>query len=171
VFIPGHGGELCQATLLPRGASAVQLWVKRTRQSGPPLDVSVTSAGRELAHGHFDGNWGSDTVRVPIGEVPRTRPDAVMCVRNQGRPALGFMGIPSNFATLKADGKTLNAAVTVQFFRAGESSWWANLGTIAHRAGVLKGALAGAWVFWAAITLFAAVAVLSLIIAFSGRRV
>ena len=170
VFVPGNGGELCQPTLLPHGAASVKLWVKRTRQSGPPLDVEFTSGGTRIAGGHFDGDWGSDTVQIPIGVARRTYADAVMCVRNQGKPELGFMGIPSNFATVMVDGKPQPAAVTAQFFRKGESSWWSMLPAIAHRAGVLKGSLAGAWAFWAACALFAIAALIALAVAFRAGR-
>jgi len=170
VFIPGDGGEVCQPTLLPGGSESVKLWVKRTRQSGPPLDVTFSSRGRVVSRGHFDGDWGSNTVQIPIERARRTHPDAVMCVRNQGKPELGFWGIPSNFVTVTVDGEEQHAAITAQFFRKGEESWWSILPTIAHRVGVLKGSLSGAWSFWAAVGLFLVLALLSLALAFRLGR-
>jgi hypothetical protein len=169
VFIPGHGGEVCQATLLPAGAASVQLWVKRTVESGPPLDVEFSARGRRIAGGHLDGDWGTDVVRIPIGRARSTHADTVMCIRNQGKPELGFLGIPSNFVTVKVNGKDQHAAITAQFFRKGESSWLSILPSIAHRAGVLKGSLSGAWILWAALAGILVAALLSLVLVLGKR--
>jgi hypothetical protein len=60
--------------------------------------------------------------------------------------------------------------ITVEFFRPGVSNWWSLLPTIAHRAGVLKGSLAGAWAFWFAAALVLLAGAGAIAISLGGLR-
>lgn len=151
----------CQATLLPKGARTVMLWVKREEGYSPRITLTFTSQGRRIAAGHLDENWAGDFVRIPIDRASRTYPDATMCIRADGPKGFWLSGIPSQFLIATLDGQPQGTAIAVEFYRAGNESWWGILPTIAHRAGVLKGSLAGAWAFWAALVLLLVVAILA----------
>lgn len=156
------GSTVCQDTLVPRDTETVMLFVAPTRPTGPPMTLTIADAGRQVTRGHIRGGWVGGIARFAVARVRSTVPDAQLCIRNDGRAPLAFGGIPSDLATLTVDGKTQHAALSIEFFRGGTPTWWATLPAIAHRAGVLKGSLAGAWGFWFAVGLLALGALLAL---------
>jgi hypothetical protein len=163
------GSELCQSTLAAKDAESIRLFVVPPGAEGPPLAVRLSGdGGRTLATGRVAG-WSGGVVNVPIRRIRESAPDGELCIRNEGRDAVAFAGSPSEFLRAKIDGQSQNAAITVLLFRAGKESWTDLLPTIAHRAGVLKGALAGAWIFWAAVALIALAGVVSLAVVYKGR--
>lgn len=165
------GSLLCQTTLAPRDATAVQLFVAPAGPKGPPLGVEITAgSGRALASGHLAGGWSGGVVKVPIARIRESAADGKICIRNEGKDPLAFAGVSSKFVKAEVDSRPQNAALALLFFRPGTESWSSLLPTIAHRAGVLKGSLAGAWVFWFAIALVALAGALSMAITFRGRE-
>ena len=145
------GQTACQTTLLPGGAAELQLWVKRDEGYSPNITVTFTSRGRRVSGGRLGENWAGDFLRIPIDKAARTYPDTVMCIRADGPKGFFLKGIPSQFLVATLDGAPQGAAIAVQLYREGHESWLDILPVIAHRTGVLKGSLAGAWVFWAAV--------------------
>lgn len=165
----GPGSRLCQGILVPRDAATVQLFASPTGPTGPPLALTLTDANGLIAKGRMAGGWTGGIARFPIKRVTDTAPSAEICVRNNGKEPIAFGGLPAEGPTgLTVDGTPQKATMTVQFFRGGTSSWWSLLPTIAHRAGVLKGSLSGAWVFWFAVALFVLAAGLSVGLMFRG---
>ena len=159
------GSRVCQPIIAPRDAASALMFVAPTAPKGPPLTMTVTSAGRTVATSHIAGGWTGGTARFAFPTLPRTYSPATICVRNGGAAPIAFSGLPTaGLTNTTVDGKQQPGVMTVEFFRPGVSNWWSLLPTIAHRAGVLKGSLAGAWGFWvaAALVLLAGVAALAL---------
>jgi hypothetical protein len=147
------GGLLCQGILAPRDAASVLLFVAPTAPTGPPLTMSLAARdGPRLAGGQMAGGWTGGVARFSFPRLRASYPDATLCVRNRGSDPVAFAGLPST-TSATIDGALQNGTITVQFFRPGTSSWWSLLPTIAHRAGVIKGSLAGGWTFWLAAAL------------------
>jgi hypothetical protein len=162
---------LCQGILAPKDAASVLLFAAPTAPKGPPLSMSLTARdGTRLASGHMAGGWTGGVARFSFARLAATHADAALCIRNQGAAPIAFGGLPAKTSTT-VDGQLQDGTITVQFFRPGTSSWWSLLPTIAHRAGVLKGSLAGAWSFWfaAALLLLAGAGSIALV-ARSGRE-
>jgi hypothetical protein len=161
------GSQLCQSILAPRDAASAMFFLAPTTPKGPPMSLTLTAGGRTIATSRIAGGWTGGTPRFPFRTLDRTYTDAEakICARNEGRAPIAFSGLPVGAPTsTTVDGKAQKAVVTVQFFRPGTSTWWELLPTIAHRAGVLKGSLAGSWAFWvaAALVLLAGVSALAI---------
>jgi hypothetical protein len=160
--IPG-GSLLCQATVAPKDAASVQLFVVPAGPQGPPLDLTITDgAGRTISTGHMAGGWSGGVIKVPLARIRSSAADGKLCIRNRGRDALALGGVSSQFLKALIDGKPQDAAITMLFFRDGSETWTSLLPTIGHRVGVLKGSVSGAWVFWLALVLVALAGVLSM---------
>jgi hypothetical protein len=159
--------RLCQPILAPRDAASVMLFVSPTGPKGPPLSMTLTAGPRSLARSRIAGGWTGGIARFSFPTLPVTYPNALLCVRNEGGAPIAFSGLPTTGLTnATVDGTQQRALVTVEFFRPGTSTWWSLLPTIAHRAGVLKGSLAGAWAFWlaAALVLLAGVGAIAIVV-------
>jgi hypothetical protein len=163
------GSRLCQSILAPRDAASAMFFLAPTTPKGPPLTLTVTAGGRTVARSHIAGGWTGGTPHLPFHALDRTYLEARICVRNDGRAPLAFSGLPIGVPTsTTVDGHPQKAAVTVEFFRPGTSTWWSLLPTIAHRAGVLKGSLAGSWALWVAAALVLLAGLGALAIALRG---
>src|SRR5436305_15282895 len=163
--------RLCQPGVAPRDAASVLLFVAPTGPKGPPLSSTLTASGHTIATSRIAGGWTGGTVRVTVRKLPATYGEAFLCVRNEGRAPLAFSGLPTTTPTrTTVDGQPKKGVITVEFFPPGTSDWWSLLPTIAHRAGVLKGSLAGAWGFWLAAALVLVAGLAALGIAAGGLR-
>jgi hypothetical protein len=159
------GSQLCQSILAPRDAASAMFFLAPSAPKGPPMSLTLSAGGRTIARSRIAGGWTGGTPHFPFRTLDKTYREARICARNEGRSPLAFAGLPLGVPTsTTVDGKAQKAAVTVQFFRPGTSTWWSLLPTIAHRAGVLKGSLAGSWAFWvaAALALLAGVGALAI---------
>ena len=165
------GASLCQPIVAPKDAASVQFYSAPTGPKGPPLTMTLRGAHRTLARSHIAGGWTGGIVRFHFPTLSATYPKATICVRAGGRDPIAFSGLPLGAQTsTTVDGTPQRSAITIQFFRPGVGDWWSLLPTIAHRAGVLKGSLAGAWGFWLAAALVLLAGVASLLIMFGARR-
>jgi hypothetical protein len=165
------GSSLCQPVVAPKDAASVLFYTAPTGPKGPPLTMTLRGAHRTLARSHIQGGWTGGIVRFGFTPLAATYPNATICVRAGGRDPIAFSGLPVGAPTnATVDGKPQQALITIQFFRPGTSTWWSLLPTIAHRAGVLKGSLAGAWAFWLALALVLAAGAGALVIALRGLR-
>ena len=170
VQIPGHG-LLCQSTLVPKDATSVQLFVVPAGRAGPALDLRFTDpGGRTITTGRIAAGWTGGAVTVPVTRVRRSEATGRMCVRNGGAEPLGISGLVSQFLKASVNGAEQQAAVSILFYRDGSESWWSLLPTIAHRAGILKGAFAGGWSFWVALALLLAAAGVAVAVIARGAR-
>src|SRR3954468_3024622 len=165
------GSRLCQGVIAPREAASAMFYVAPTGPKGPPLAMTLSGGRRTLASSQIAGGWTGGVVRFPFRPLDASDAKATIYVRNRGSAPLAFAGLPVGAPTsATVDGKPQQALVTIEFFRPGTSTWWSLLPTIAHRAGVLKGSLAGAWAFWLAVALVLAAGAGALMIALRGLR-
>jgi hypothetical protein len=165
------GSRLCQPIIAPREAASALLFVAPTGPKGPPLTMTLTSGGRTIASSHIAGGWTGGIARFPFPTLRSTYGTATICVRNGGSAPIAFSGLPtSDLTSTSVDGTPQRAVITVEFFRPGVSNWWSLLPTIAHRAGVLKGSLAGAWAFWFAAALVLLAGAGAIAISLGGLR-
>ena len=149
-----EGSRVCQPTLLPRDAASVRLFVAPTVGATSPLSMTLLAGGRAVATSHLAAGWTGTRPRFDFPTLSRTVAAGTICIRNEGRTSVRFGGSSAGRPTATTvNGAPERALITVEFFRPGVSDWWSLLPTIAHRAGVLKGSLAGGWGFWLAVAL------------------
>lgn len=167
----GGGSRVCQQTLVPRDAASARLPVAPIARGGPPLSMTLVAGGRTIVTSRIARGWTGDELRFPFGKVARTHPGGTLCIRNEGRSALRFGGLSTGVPTSTlVDGKPEKAVITIEYFRSGKSDWWSLLPTIAHRAGILKGSLSGAWSFWFAAALVLIAGAVAVAVALRGAR-
>jgi hypothetical protein len=165
------GSSLCQPIVAPKDAASALFFSAPTAPKGPPLTMTLRGAHRTLARSQIPGGWTGGVVRFHFPTLGATYPNAIICVRAGGRAPIAFSGLPLGVQTsTTVDGTPQRASITIQFFRPGVGDWWSLLPTIAHRAGVLRGSLAGAWGFWLAAALVLLAGVASLLIMVGARR-
>jgi hypothetical protein len=159
------GSLLCQPIVAPRDAASALVFASPTGPKGPPLTMTLRGGGRTVATSHIAGGWTGGLARFSFPALGTTYSKATLCIRNGGAAPIAFSGLPVGVPTsTTVDGTAQQAVITVELFRPGVSNWWSLLPTIAHRAGVLKGSLSGAWGFWlaAALVLLAGAGALAL---------
>jgi hypothetical protein len=167
----GGGSRVCQQTLVPRDAARARLPVAPIAQGGPAMSMTIVAGRRTLATSRIASGWTDDTLSFPFTKLTSTHPGATLCMRNMGRAAVRFGGLAIGVPTsTKVNGVAEKAVITIEYFRPGRSDWWAVLPAIAHRAGVLKGSLSGAWSFWLAAALVLVAGGLALGVAIRGGR-
>jgi hypothetical protein len=163
--------RLCQPVLAPKDAATAQFYTAPTGPTGPPLTMTLRGAHRTLARSHIAGGWLGGVARFHFPVLRTTYPEARICLTAGGRHPIAFSGLPIGAPTrTTVDGRAQRASITIQFFRQGKGNWWSILPTIAHRAGILRGSLAGAWGFWLAAALALLAGIGSLGIVLGGRR-
>ena len=150
----GGGSRVCQGILAPRNAASVHFFVDSRTHNGPPLTMRLGKDGRTLATSHIAGGWSGGTIRMPFRTLSRNYLEARICLWDEGHTPIRFIGLSTSQPTSTVVGRTPQyGALSIEFFRPGQSDSWALLPTIATRAGILKGSLAGGWSFWFAIAL------------------
>jgi hypothetical protein len=165
------GSRVCQPIVAPRDAASALVFAAPTAPKGPPLTMTLTGGGRTVATSHIAGGWTGGLARFPFPTLRTTYSTATVCIRNEGAAPIAFSGLPVPVpSSTQIDGKPQRAVITVEFFRPGVSDWWSLLPTIAHRAGVLKGSLSGAWGFWLAAALVLLAGVGALVLTLTGLR-
>jgi hypothetical protein len=165
------GSLLCQPIIAPRDAASALVFAAPTGPKGPPLTMTLKGGGRTVATSRIAGGWTGGLARFAFPALPATYSKATLCIRNGGGAPIAFSGLPIGVPTATTvDGTAQQAVITVEFFRPGVSNWWSMLPTIAHRAGVLKGSLSGAWSFWLAAVLVLVAGVGALTLTLIGLR-
>jgi hypothetical protein len=154
------GEELCQGPLTEpytKGTAAVEFV---TGAQSPPVSVSLRSTdGFRTVRGSLPGGRPPGQLAVPVDEIPKSGINAVMCLRNRGTTPLPLGGQSTDGTGLRIDGVERPALIRIAYVRSGRESWFAMLPTIAHRFGIVKTTIAGAWMFWVVLALIAGVAV------------
>jgi hypothetical protein len=159
------GSLLCQPIVAPHDAASALVFAAPTGPKGPPLTMTLSGGARTVATSHIAGGWTGGLARFSFPALGTTYAKATLCIRNGGAAPIAFSGLPVGVPTsTTVDGTPQQAVITIELFRPGVSTWWSLLPTIAHRAGVLKGSLSGAWGFWlaAALVLLAGAGALAL---------
>jgi hypothetical protein len=142
-----HKVDYCQEDeVLPRETSAIRVHIYA--EYGPRVTAALSQKGRVIAHGQQGVGWTGGAVTLPVGALSRTRSGVRLCVALSlnGYETVSLLGeqTPSARAAHSAN-TTLQGRLTVEYLRAGRSSWWSLLPEVARRAG-LGHAPSGTWV-------------------------
>jgi hypothetical protein len=153
-----HPASYCQAgEALPRGVTAIR--VHMFAEYGPPVAVTLSARGRALARGRQRAGWTGGAVTVALGALSHGVSGATLCVALSlnGDETVSLLGEqrPPALAAHAAY-STLPGRITVEYLRAGGSSWWSLLAEVARRAG-LGHAPSGTWGVALLVVLMAAV--------------
>jgi hypothetical protein len=125
------------------------------------VTLKVLSGPLVISSGQRDAGWGVDeTVTVPVTRVPRTIPNADICIAFGG--AIEPVQINgARVPTATAGGRTGEAVrLRVEYLRPGHASWWSLASSVARRMG-LGHAPGGTWVVFFVIALMITVATLA----------
>jgi hypothetical protein len=125
------------------------------------VTVKVLSGSLVLTRGTRDAGWTfNETVTVPVKRVPRTIPNAFICIAFGG----AIEPIQINGAVVPTTAANGSARRTVRFrveyLRAGHRSWWSLASAVARRMG-LGHAASGTWIVFLLIALMITVATLA----------
>ena len=138
----------CQAReSVPAGTSAIRLTF--VAAAGPRVSVSVVSGGHTLASGTTGSGWTSGAVTVPIRRLSHPLYGATLCFGFAHAAETVQMGgsATSPATAAHSSSKPLPGRFTVEYMRAGPTSWWSLATTVAHHFGLGR-APAGTWVAW-----------------------
>jgi hypothetical protein len=145
----GGGSQVCQSVIVPHDAASAQFFVGPPGRNAPPMSKRIDKDGRTLATSRIRAGWSGKTIRFHFPTLSRSYPDARICLRDEGRAIVRFVGLSTGTPTSTlVDGKPELSTLSIVFFRPGTSDAWSLLPTIATRAGVLKGSLSGGWSLW-----------------------
>jgi hypothetical protein len=132
------GERACQSEVVPGDAARVAV-------AGAPaaggtraarLTVAVERAGEVVASGRPRGLTADGRLDVALASTPEPGP-AELCVRNDGRQPLTLLGASELFA--------------VDYYRAGDETWWQAAPAVARRFGLGKAGFLGSWALWLAL--------------------
>jgi hypothetical protein len=135
ILFPKNRSSGCQPSgTVPQGTSAIRVTASQT--IGPAVTLKVLSGSRVVTHGRRDAGWGIDeTVTVPVERVPRTVPNALVCLAF----GPGFEPVQSNGVLLGAEGANGEPGTAVRFraeyLKPGRTSWWSRVSPVARRMG------------------------------------
>jgi hypothetical protein len=125
------------------------------------VTVKALSGPLVITRGERDAGWGLDeTVTVPVRRVPRTIPNAAICIAFG--PAIEPIEINgTQVQRTTASGRTGNVVMLRdEYLRPGHRSWWSLAPSVARRMG-LGHAAGGTWIVFLVIALMITVAVLA----------
>jgi hypothetical protein len=154
----GSGAGACQIErVLPAGITAIRLTL--VAAAGPRVRVTVLSGGQVLTSGVANSGWTSGAVTVPVKPMARAVTGARVCF-SLGPSAevvqLGGSRTSAAVAARSAEGGALPGRFTVEYMRAGSSSWWSLAKSVARHMG-LGHAPSGTWIALLVLVLMATV--------------
>ena len=158
-FVRG-GYERCQeGETLPRDSSAIRLSL--SANIGPRVTVSVLSGSRVVTHGQRAAGWGvQETVTVPVKPVPRAIPNARICVAIG--PTVERLEVRGSLVpTLVPGGGSRNVGkLRIEYLRAGHTSWWSLVPSVARHMGLGR-TPSGTWIVFALLALMITITILA----------
>lgn len=166
------GQEVCQAENVPPGASRVVLGVEPA--TGPPHRLAVRMSVRGRVHrGRGAEPAEQPTVSAQLADVVEGG-DGSLCVRNAGQGELRLLGASSAGEPPEVGaGDTAQATgpLRVDYYRAGEETWWELGATVADRLALGNAGFLGPWALWLAVALSLGAAALAIaVLARAGRE-
>lgn len=151
-YLPA-GARQCQAlSRLPADADRMRLRVTYVTGGARQLRVEIQDRGGAITAGELDPVAPGDTI---VNLHPRTRAahPATICFSNPG-PGQVNLGGDAKRLPEGPRGKSQKPLVASAIFvRPGESSWFAETGTIADRYANSQTGITGAWSLWLAVAL------------------
>jgi len=165
-FIKG-GGSGCQPSgTLPSGTSAIR--ISASANTGPRVTLKVLSGPLVITQGERDAGWGVDeTVTVPVKRVPRTIPEANICIAfGPAIEAIQVNGVPAPVFTAGGEAgggfrfRGRGVRFRIEYLRPGAASWWSLASSVARHMG-FGHAPAGTWIVFLFIALMITIATLA----------
>jgi hypothetical protein len=145
---------------LPRGASAIRLWLAAAM--GPRVRVTVSRDGRPLTGGQHPSGWSGGSVTVPVRPLSRAVADVRLCASFALRDeAVVVQGSAAPAAVgLQDGGQRLAGRMWVEYLRPGSRSWASLIPSILRHMG-FGHAAPGEWSALAALALIVSALVLA----------
>jgi hypothetical protein len=138
-------GSHCQADqVIPADAATLRLLIGTYGGPTPEIGVTVRSGGETIASAELPAGRSEGHILIPVGPFEERREDAEVCVEVRGT---GDDRRTVLYGTL--------GQVRFEWLREGRESWLELIPTVAHRFGLGKPFLSGAWVLWLAAGLLA----------------
>ena len=165
--------SVCQSQEhVPVGTRAVRVIARTDGRQTPGVEVTVIAPGLGRVSGRVSGGWAQGSVTVPVPGAVRGAAKAKVCVRNTGRAAIGLVGSGADPSVgLRVDGGAPRSArIRMEYTPGRAQTWWSLLGTLAQRAGAIRGAAPGGATFWLWILLLAGVVAASVAALLAGVR-
>lgn len=143
----GSGSNACQAgEAMPAGTTAIRLTL--VAAAGPRVSLSVLSGARVLTSGVTASGWTSGAVTVPVKALPHAVAPVRICFKlgpSVEIVQLGGVRTSASTAAHNFSGAPLPGRFTVEYMRAGGSSWWSLAKTVARHMGLGR-APSGTWI-------------------------
>jgi hypothetical protein len=151
VELKGSGSRCEEHQVIPADTGALRLLVGTYHRPMPEVRVSVRSGGGAIASGTLPAGGREGHVRIPVDRVGRLVDDAEVCVAIRAADR-------RRQTVLYGSGDQLR----FEWLRPESESWFELVPTLAHRFGLAKPFLSGAWVLALAGLLLAAAWALAL---------
>jgi hypothetical protein len=136
----GREDQHCEfEEVVPKDAAGLRVLLGTFERPSPPLEVSITAGGDAVSRGRLAGGGPDGEVVVPIERVRNLRADATVCIKADGLSAKRRLVLYGN-----------GTRVRFEWVRTGRESWFEVLPAVAHRFGLGKPFVSGAWVLVAA---------------------
>jgi hypothetical protein len=153
----------CQSDeVLPAGVTAIRMALEA--EFGPKVAVRVYSGSRLLTQGTAPPGWTATAVTVPVRPLSRTVSHVKLCfTAGPNSEHMQLYGVPARppRAAVVGTGQPLRGRFSVEYLRSGSGTWFSDALTIARHMGIGH-ALAGSWLALLAAALVAAVAALTI---------
>jgi hypothetical protein len=138
--------EACQADeVLPAGISAIRLTL--VSAVGPRVSVTALAGTHVLTSGVAGSGWTSGAVTVPVRPLARAVSHVRICFGLGPTVENVLIGgsKTSPAVAARSEGKPLPGRITIEYMRAGRSSWWSLASTVARHIGLGR-APSGTWI-------------------------
>jgi len=143
VTIEGNGTHCQTAEVVPADAANLRLLVGTFERPTPEIGVSVADGGETISTGELAEGGREGHVHIPIEPVEETQA-AEVCIQVSGTADSRRMVLYGS-----------NGRVRLEWLREGDESWLGLIPTVAHRFGLGKPFVSGAWVLGLAAVLLA----------------
>ena len=144
----GSGSNACQAgEAMPAGTTAIRLTL--VAAAGPRVSRQrARPVARVLTSGVTASGWTSGAVTVPVKALPHAVAPVRICFKlgpSVEIVQLGGVRTSASTAAHNFSGAPLPGRFTVEYMRAGGSSWWSLAKTVARHMGLGR-APSGTWI-------------------------
>jgi hypothetical protein len=159
-YIPGYTRTCQGGETIPAGTSAVRFGLDAA--IGPPVTVTVLSAGRLITHGTRGAGWAGGDVTVAVARVRREIAGATVCFAfGHSREVIAAFGEHTGTAVAALSaGRPLRGRVVLEYLAPGGRSWWSSALSVARRIGLGR-APSGTWIVLVLAALMAAAGALA----------
>jgi hypothetical protein len=158
-FAKGGSSGCQEAGTVPAGTSAIR--ISASANTGPEVTLKVLSGSQVVTQGKRPAGWGiNETVTVPVTRVPRTIPNAEVCLAfGQSLEPIEINGSTVRTTTPSGTSKT-GVRLRIEYMRPAHQSWWSLVSDLARRMG-FGHAPSGTWIVFLLLALSVAIVALA----------